>query len=154
VEEHGEVRPPFVGRDVRDVAGPDLIRRRRLELARQDVRCDGVSVVRIGGPAKTALHFPADPAFAHYALDPLLADAPALRAQLPVDARAAVPALGALVNCGDLDGELLVLLRARRRAAPPPRVETAPRDLENVAQHADRVLRLLRIDEHEPHVLS
>lgn len=50
-----EICPPLAGRDVGDVAGPDLIRRLNVEVACDQVWGDRAGVVRIGCPSRAPL---------------------------------------------------------------------------------------------------
>ena len=143
-----------MGRDVRHVPGPDLVGRARLELALHDVRRDRVRVIRIGRAPKAPFLPRDDALFAHQPLDPLLADADALPAKGPVNARAAVPLAALRVRRRDLDGELRVRLRPLAARPLLPGVVAAAGDLEHLAQNGDRVVRLLRVDELEHHPFS
>ena len=90
----------------------------------------------------------------HQPLDPPPTDPGTSRAQLRIHPRADVGGPAALVRRHDLDDELLISLRAHCPRTGDPRVVAAPRHAQHRTEHAHRVQRLLRVDEHEPHVLS
>src|SRR4029079_15267133 len=92
--------------------------------------------------------------FAHEARDALLADAHALRAQLAMNARAAVDTSALLVRDGDLGRAPRGLGDTRRRSAVLTMRVAARRDAEHPAHCADGEGHLLRGDESELHSLS
>src|SRR5205823_4962304 len=99
-----------------------------------------------GRALEAAWGAPVQPGSAHQA-GHTLAPVPApLAAQLRVDARGAVAALGRLVGLADALGELLVGELTRRRDASAVGVVGGPGDLQQLARPLDgALLRLLRL---------
>jgi hypothetical protein len=114
--------------------------------------CD--SSIRVGGAAKAVLLAIDDALASRETRDPLLSDANAAPAKRAVHARTAVASSALPVRRRYFDREPLIAPVASPASAASPRVEPAARNLERLAEHLDRVVRLLRIDEFEHHPFS
>ena len=73
---------------------PDLVRRRHGELAIEQIRRDWQVMVAVGGHLEPFLAFRANAVFLHQRLQPMLAHADAIVAELTPDAGSAVAATG------------------------------------------------------------
>src|SRR4029079_9798684 len=91
---------------------------------------------------------------AHQAFDPCLAHARPLSLQHPLDARAAVRLTAIDEDFIDALAQRLIGAHASTRCSSHERVVALPRNPEHTAEHRDRELRLLRVDERELHSLS
>src|SRR5690606_31618157 len=109
----------------------------------------GQLVIRVGGLLEFRPTPALDALLAHQAGDSLAADLPAALAQLPADPRAPVGLPARCMDRRDLLGKLCGLPRSLRRLPRLPRVVAAPRDLEDLAHHADGKVGLLRRDHFE-----
>src|ERR1700726_1928283 len=99
VHDRGQIEPSLIGLDVGDVGEPDPVRRGGDEVALEQVRGDREVVAAIGGAHPSwPRHDGPDTVEAHQSLDATAARPPALSPQLGMDARAAVAAIGVVVN--------------------------------------------------------
>jgi len=94
VDHHGQEQPALVGSDVGDVTHPDLVRRGHRELAVEQVGGDRQVMVAVGGHLEPFLALRANAVFLHQRLQPMLAHADAIVAELTPDAGSAVAATG------------------------------------------------------------
>ncbi|MDF2464855.1 MAG: hypothetical protein K0Q43_3090, partial [Ramlibacter sp.] len=90
VNDRRQVQPAFIGGDVGDVARPGLVRRRRREVARQQIRRNGQVVFAVGGHNKFPLASGLDAVALHQLSHALLADPNASCQQLLPHLRPAV----------------------------------------------------------------
>src|SRR6187402_3980804 len=74
VDDYGEVKPAFVRRDIRHVAGPDTVGGRRIEFSVEQVGCNGQRVARVCRAAESLLLAAFDAVFSHQALNALSTD--------------------------------------------------------------------------------
>ena len=152
IQDHGQVQPARPGRDVGDVRGPHPIRCRRREPPPDQVW--GRSGLRVPSsqPSTPAPVTPNQPGGPHQPSDPFAAHLhTVVQPELGVDAWGAVGGPAAGMDGPDLLGELLVGDRSGRGWPALPGVEARVRHTQHAAQLGDSVVRLLLLDQPEPH---
>ena len=133
VEHDGQIQPAFIGRQVGDVRGPDLIWRRRREVSGQQVLCHRQAVLRVRRDLVAPLVPGADPVVAHQPFDSFLAGRETSYPQFTNHARAAVGPFEFGMNGPDERQQLAVAQSlAIRRAAMLPGPIAADADVEDV----------------------
>src|SRR5262245_42200975 len=154
IEDDGQVQPPFVGPEIRDVGDPRRVGRGDRELPCQHVGRDRQGMIRVRGAAKSSPSMAAEAVVAHQPRHALAAHALPPLTQLGMHPRTAVAPAALHVNRLNCDPELLILLGPPREGSRLPRVEPRARYLQRAAQHPHRELGLLRGDESKPHGFS
>src|SRR6478672_9655089 len=149
IEHHREIEETGPRRDIRDVCHPELIGSGGRERTLDEVRRRS----HLGTAPRRARPFPAvaalQPGEAEQARYPLARAGYSLVTQLGMDARRAVCATTAFMDCANLRGEHMIALCACRGRSLPPSIIAAARDAEHTAQQRDGMMRLLRLDEPE-----
>jgi len=128
IQDDGEVLPPGLRFDVRDIGDPDPIGASDGKLLLQPVRSHRQRRIADRGPAERPLGRRPQPLSVHEPRHPGATDAIASGLQDGGDARTAIDAPGLVVNAMDQVDELPGGLRPRTRGARPPRVIAAPTD--------------------------
>src|SRR5690606_32642178 len=149
VDDDRQVKPTFPSCHIRDVRTPFLVGGCRREILLELVRCNWLSMLRVGGSLITTSSLAPDAMFSH---QPCYALATTANLQLPqrlIDTRTAVAATTLLVNGINHLEQLLVghLPRAGRPLAPG--VVSTPRNGEHAAHQRNRVRRTVVVDERK-----
>jgi hypothetical protein len=139
VEDDREVHEAGDGAQVGQVRDPDLVRRRHLELALDQIRCDGVRVPRLRRGDEAAPRARVQTGLAHQARHALPTDAMPGSAQLGMDTRAAVATAAGREGGTDVGREGFVPTCAVRHRALSPGVVARRGDAERTAHERDGV---------------
>ena len=154
VQEDGEIQPSRDRPDVGDVPHPSFVGSAGVEVPLEHVRRDGIVVARVGRVDEPSLSPAAEALLTHQSLNPLLADAQPLVAQLEMNPRASIDAAAAFVGKGYLNAQPSVFGSSRRRRTLLHRVVAALRNAQDLAHDDDGEGHLLRGYEVELHSLS
>ena len=156
VDEDSKEKPAFQRGDGGDVADPNLIGTGGGEVALQEIRCNRVSVRRVGRRLESPARTRDEALVTHELFDAAAGDAvPAsteFRVYAPAPVTSSAP-VKRLTNGIDLARSVGTAIRSGRPALRP-RVVAARRHIEGVAKRLHRELSLLRVDLSEPHLPS
>ena len=154
VDHDRQVQPAFRSPHVGNVANPNTIRRSNREFTGQDVRCDRPTMVRLGRHPKLSPMLGSNAGDSHHPRDSVLRDRILRRSKLLENPRASIGATARFVNRTDLLQQTIIGLGASTRPSAAPGVVAAACDLQDIAQHPDRIKGPLRVDESVSHRLS
>src|SRR5262249_7576270 len=115
-----------------------LVRRRHLELSRDDVPGDGELVLRLGREHETSSRTSTQTILAHQSGDALAGNAVTSSTQVGMDPGAAVAMTASLERSADVGQENVVAHRLPRRGALEPGVVSRGRDAEHPAHERHR----------------
>src|ERR1017187_5998565 len=148
IDYYRKKQPTFVGRDIRQISNPRLVGRGHDELAIEHIRRDRQVVPAVGGGnAESALAASLNAVLLHQPLHPQLANANALRPQLPPDARPSIRS--AILH---IDGADMHQQRPVTQVATPENVPAA-NQVFMVARYAHAHHPALRADRPHPPVM-
>ncbi len=150
VEEHREVQPTFGCGEIGDVPDPQTIGGGGGEVARHEIRRGRARRVGDRGTDPTAAVATGQPRTPQQARNASARRADTRRLQHGMEPRRTVRAPAPRVRRRDLGGQCLVSPDARRDPAARPGVVGRARDPQHAAQHDDRRVRPLRVDEPIP----
>jgi hypothetical protein len=138
VEDKGEVKEAVPGSEVGDVAHPLLVRRRRGEVALQEIaRPLDHRLVRDRRPVLAAAQLALDPMRSHHAGDLVATDVDAAPAQLEPGLASAVDASVARAGGLDLSKQHAVMQGTAGRLPGPARVVGTDRHAQHAADRLD-----------------
>src|SRR5215203_6714678 len=137
--------------ELRGIANPALIRPLGGELSIKHIGRHGLVVLAHRGRSEALASPCAQPLLPHQPADALLTDALTRLVQVLPDARPAVAPAAGVMRGPDLDAQLAVSHRARRRRPLLPRVEATRRDRQGPTTLRHRELGPLRGDPGELH---
>src|SRR5664280_827245 len=104
VDHYRKKQPAFFGRDIRQITNPRLVGRGHDELAIEHIRRDRQVVPAVGGGnAESPLAASLNAVLLHQPLHPQLANANALRPQLPPDARPSIRSATLRIDGADVN---------------------------------------------------
>jgi len=155
VENDVQVQPTFARRDIRDVTCPDLVRRRRREVASQQVCGDRHRMLRIRRRLEAPLVPRSDASLAHHAFHSADADSVPASLEFAMHSTRAVRAFDLGVDRLDQRHRLGVVEPRRiGRSAVAPGPLAADADAQYVAHVGQWIVAALRVDPGVPHSAS
>src|SRR5258705_7811770 len=122
VEHHGHVHEAGLGSKIGQVRDPNLVRRRHLELARDDVPGDGILVPRLGGEHEASSLASTQTVLSHQPGDTLAGDAMTSGMQVGMHPRTTAATTARLERGANVYQKNAVAHRLLRRRALDPRV--------------------------------
>src|SRR5215210_898884 len=147
VDDDREVQPALPAAQVGDVGNPQPVRRRRMEVALDEIVGDTNARDADRRAAPTSFDRAADACLAHQPLDPLPTDGDAVGAQVAVDPGRAVGAAARDMQLAHPLQQRLVSDGARRSWTDQPGVKAGAADAEHATERLDRMVCPLRSDE-------
>src|ERR1017187_1808621 len=150
VDHYRKKQPAFFGRDIRQITNPRLVGCGHDELAIEHVGRNRKTVVAVGGDnAESPLAASLNAVLLHQPLHPQLANANALRPQLPPDARPSIRSAILRIDGADMHQQRLVTqVPALSKIHTPRQVFMVARDAhqQHTAMHTDRPDQLVALN--------
>ena len=136
IDAHGQIQPPFLGRYVGDIGGPDLVGASHIEVLIQHVGGNGQIMFRIRCRPELSLGFCFDPELPHESRNTVATTAEALRAQIRMDSWCAIGSVAAMENIEDLGPKFLIFSASAACGTLQPSIVATTANIEQMAHAA------------------
>jgi len=136
IDAHGQVQPPFLGRYVGDVGGPDLVGTSRFEVPIQQVGGNGQMMLGIRCRLEPSLGFGFDTELSHESGNAVTSTAESLRVQVRMDSRRSIRPVAAMEDVEHLGLKLFIFAASMACRSLLPSIVAATANIEQLAHTA------------------